>query len=123
MSETLISTILVIVGLINFTPVVGLRSGFFLAQAYGIEEPTGNVLILLRHRAAMFGIVGGLIIAAALFPALQVAAVVVAYASMLSFVVLAMGQGGYGEQIRKVVIIDLGAILLLSVVPIIWMLG
>ena len=58
-----ISSCLIIAGLINFFPVLGVFSTTVLSNAYGIPEPQGNLAILLQHRALLFGILGAIIIA------------------------------------------------------------
>ena len=63
----------------------------------------------MRHRAILFGIVGGLLLAAAFHPALRTAAVAAGLTSMLSFVVIAMLQGGANPQIDRVVWVDVVA--------------
>ncbi len=118
--ELAISVILVLVGLINFGPVAGVFSSQTLSKAYGIDEPTGDLALLLRHRAALFGIVGGLIIVAAFVEPLQVAAVIMGYLSMLSFVALAASVGPVGAKLTRVRNIDVAAIVLLTCVPAIW---
>jgi hypothetical protein len=118
MLDHVISAILVIVGIINFVPVAGVMSSAALAKAYGIDAPTGDVLVLLRHRAVLLGIVGGFICISAFLSHLQVAAVGMAYVSMLTYVQLAWGAGNELLRIKK---IDVAAIMLLSVIPVLWM--
>lgn len=120
MQELAASGILVVVGLINFVPVAGMVSSQAVSRAYGIDEPSGDLALLLRHRAALFGIVGGFIIISAFFQPLQLAAVIMAYTSMLSFLVLASLVGPIGASLLRVRNIDIFAIVLLSVVPVIW---
>jgi hypothetical protein len=50
-----------IVGVINFLPVIGIISASKLSQAYSIELASNDLIILMRHRALLFGIVGGFI--------------------------------------------------------------
>lgn len=120
MQELAVSVILIVVGLINFVPVAGVVSSQAVSKAYGIDEPSGDLALLLRHRAALFGIVGGFIIISAFFQPLQLAAVIMAYISMLSFLVLASLVGPVGASLIRVRNIDIGAIVLLSIVPVIW---
>ncbi len=98
---------LIIVGLINLLPIVGVASGATLAKLYGIDEPSGDLLILLRHRALMLGLVGGMLICAALVPQLQPAAMVIGLLSMLGFVALTFGVGEAGAAINRVAWIDI----------------
>lgn len=120
MQELAVSVILFVVGLINFVPVAGMVSSQAVSRAYGIDEPSGDLALLLRHRAVLFGIVGGFIIISAFFQSLQLAAVIMAYISMLSFLVLASLVGPIGASLMRVKNIDVVAIALLSVVPAIW---
>ena len=113
--ERVISALLILVGLINFAPVFGVVSGQALSNAYGIAIPEGDLLILLRHRALLFGIVGALIVSSAFFRELQVAAMLAGMVSMCGFLVLAFGAEGYGEKIHSVVIADVAGTALLAV--------
>jgi len=116
-----VSVILVVVGLVNFAPVTAMVSSRALARAYGIDEPSGDLAVLLRHRALLFGALGGFIIVSAFFPSLQVAAVIMAYICMVGFVMLAASSGTVGAKLTRVRNIDIGAIVLLSIVPVVWM--
>ena len=120
MQELAVSVILIVVGLINFAPVAGVVSSQAVSKAYGIDAPSGDLALLLRHRAVLFGIVGGFIIISALFQPLQLAAIIMAYISMLSFLVLASLVGPVGASLIRVRNIDTVAIVLLSIVPVIW---
>ena len=120
MQEFAVSFILLVVGLINFLPVAGMVSSQAIAKAYGIDEPSADCALLLRHRAALFGIVGGFIMVSAFYPPLQLAAVIMAYLSMLSFVLLARMVGPIGASLARVRNIDVAASVLLTVVPVIW---
>lgn len=54
------SGLLALVGLINLVPVVGALSSDGIATAYGVAVEGPDLTLLLRHRAVLFGIVGGL---------------------------------------------------------------
>lgn len=104
-----VGVILMIIGLINAIPVVGLASAEVLAKLYGIAMLEGDLLILMRHRALLFGLLGAFIAWSAFKPTLQSYAVVAGLVSMLGFVAIAVAQGEYGAEIRKVVLIDVVA--------------
>lgn len=106
---------LVLAGIINLLPVVGMAGAAWLRSLYGLEIRSLDLEILLRHRAVLFGIVGGLLLVAVFRPGLRDVAVLVAGASMMSFIVIALLVGGYGPAIRKVVIVDIVGIL--AIVP------
>ncbi|RXT46141.1 hypothetical protein B6S44_25205 [Bosea sp. Tri-44] len=111
----LVSVGLAIAGIINLLPTIGVAGVGWLRSLYGFEIANPDLEILLRHRALLFGIVGALLLAAALRPGLRDVAVLVAGASMASFIVIALLVGGYGPAIRKVVIADIVG--LLALVP------
>ncbi|WP_420101108.1 hypothetical protein [Bosea sp. (in: a-proteobacteria)] len=106
---------LVAAGIINLLPVTGVAGASWLRSLYGFEIASADLEILLRHRAVLFGVIGFLLIAAAFRPGLRSVAVLVAGASMASFIVIALFVGGYGPAITKIVIADL--IGLLALVP------
>ncbi len=114
--EKIITALLILVGAINFYPVIGVLSAQALTNLYQIDAQSGDLLILLRHRAVLFGLLGAFIIYSAFKPELQWLAIVFGLVSMLSFIVIAFLVGDYGAGIRKVIIADVLALVLLFVV-------
>jgi hypothetical protein len=108
-----IPVILLLVGLINAFPVTGVLGAGTLASLYGLQIDEPNLLVLMRHRAVLLGLVGGYMIVAAFRPALRPSAFVLGFASMLSFIALAYGVGGTNAAVQRVALIDLGASVLL----------
>ncbi len=106
--------LLFLVGLINFLPVLGALSAERLAQAYSIEVVGSDLEILLRHRALLFGIVGGFILVSVFIPVYQGAAMIIGAVSMVGFLVLALQVGDYNAALQKVLWIDVGGIVLLA---------
>jgi len=102
----LVTALLLVAGIINVIPVIGVISPARLEALYGVPMSDPNLAILMRHRAALFGILGGFMIAAAFAPAMQVAALTAGLISMISFLVIALATGGYSGLLRKVVIAD-----------------
>jgi len=82
------SLLLFIVGVINFLPVMGVLSAARLSQAYAIELDGNDLVILMRHRALLFGIVGGFILYSVFVPGYQTVAMVMAALSMLGYIFL-----------------------------------
>jgi hypothetical protein len=111
--STLVSILLVLVGLVNFAPVLGLLGANRLAGLYGIAEPAGDLEVLLRHRALLFGLVGGFIIWSAFKPTFQPVAMLMAAVSMLGYVVLVWLVGEPGAQLYRVALVDIVASLAL----------
>ncbi|MGH7336431.1 MAG: phosphopantetheine adenylyltransferase [Myxococcota bacterium] len=108
-------TLLVLVATaINLAPVLGAVAPERMTALYGVNLEDPNLQILMRHRAVLFGIVGGLLLAAAFRPRLRTVGYVVGFSSMLSFLLIAWLVGGYGAEIRRVVLIDVVGIAALA---------
>ena len=104
---------MIIVGLINIVPVIGVISAQKLESTYFVTLAGNDLAILLRHRALLFGILGAYILYSAFSPFHQFAAMIMAGVSMVGFAVLVLGTGGYNEAIGKVLFIDILGILFL----------
>lgn len=111
--RALASVLIFAVGLVNLLPVSGALSAARLEALYGLGFDEPNLLILMRHRAVLFGIVGGLLVASALRPRVRPLAVGAGLVSMLSFVAVALLVGGYNAQLQRVVVVDVVASLAL----------
>ncbi len=108
-------TLLIIVGLINFLPVMGVISAMRLEEAYSIELASNDLIILMRHRALLFGLVGGFIIYSAFKPIYRSAAMLFAGVSMVGFVALAHLTGNFNENINQIMLVDYVGIVLLGI--------
>jgi len=96
-----------IVGFINIAPLLGIVSAEKLNQAYGLVLEDSNLVILMRHRALLFGILGGFILYSIFSPQYQSAAMIMAAISMVGYLVLMISTGNYNTEIWKVAIVDL----------------
>ncbi len=84
-----ISAVLLIVGLVHLLPLLGILGAARLEALYGLRIDEPNLLLLMRHRALLFGLLGLLLVAAAFKPAWQGLALLAAWGSVLGFVLLA----------------------------------
>ena len=107
---TFYKLLLLVAGLINFIPVLGILSGERIAQAYGVDIQGNDLTLLLRHRALLFGLIGGFLLYSLFAPSMQWPAIIMATISMLGFLYLAWDLAPVNEQITKVVIADLVAL-------------
>jgi len=105
--KKLVSALFVAIGLLNLFPIIGVISADQLASLYGITIDSASLETLMRHRAVLLGLIGGLLLFAAFHRPLQVIAAVVGLISMASFVVLAYLAGDIGADIKKVVVADI----------------
>lgn len=106
----LISAMLVIVAVIHLLPLSGMQGSTRLNALYGIPIDEPNLVILMRHRAVLFGLLGAFLLYAAFRPAFQPAALLAGFVSVLSFLYLAWSAGGYNALIGRVVIADIIAL-------------
>jgi hypothetical protein len=107
---------LFLAGLINLLPSI---LAFFpdkISKSYGIEIPNENYELLLRHRAVLFAIIGGLMIVSSLTKKYYEVAIIVGLISMLSFVSLFfIINKDINSELRKVMTIDMIAIVILLI--------
>ena len=99
-----------VVAVIHLLPLAGLAGGEALARLYGVTDLSPDLALLLQHRAVLFGLLGGLLLWSIVRPALRPAALLAAWVSVLSFLLLAWVAGSPGTAIMRVVIADLVAL-------------
>ncbi len=100
------SVLLLIVGVINFLPVLGVVSADRIAAAYGIDLFGNDLVILLRHRAILFGVLGGFIIYSVFEPVYRPPAMVMAAIAMIGYVYLMFSVGNYNTELYRVMLVD-----------------
>lgn len=111
----LVSAMLAIVAIIHLLPLSGAIGGERLASLYGISFDEPNIAILMRHRAVLFGLLGLFMLFAAFAPRFQVAAFVIGFVSVVSFLWLASSVGGYNAAVGHIVTADIVALACLIV--------
>jgi hypothetical protein len=109
MAERIITALMLVVAVIHLVPIIGFSGADKLTALYGIEMSDGNLEILMRHRAILFGILGAFFVYAAFTPALQPLAFIAAFISLASFFYLSLSVGDFSDAIRKIVIGDIVA--------------
>ena len=103
-------------GVINFVPSILVFLPDKISTSYGIQIPDVNYELLLRHRAILFGIVGGVMIYSAISKKYYSLAVVIGLISMISFLILFNLMGGtLNAELTKVMKIDIGGIIILLI--------
>lgn len=85
----LASVVLLVVGTIHLLPLLGVLGTSRLEQLYQVRIEDPNLLLLMRHRALLFGLMAALLLAAAFRPMWQGLALLAAWGSVLGFVLLA----------------------------------
>ena len=74
-----------------------------------------NLVILMRHRAVLFGLLGAFLVVAAFRPALQPMGFFAGLASVLAFLLIAASTGNYNDAVAGIVTGDIVALLALAV--------
>lgn len=106
MAETALAVALLLAAFIHIAPAIGVLSVQKLTALYGVNPADATTVLLLRHRALLFAIVGTGMLIAVFVPGWRVAAGLIALFSMLSFIALAAGES-VTPAIQRVIRIDL----------------
>ena len=116
MLDKVASIILFIVGIINLLPLIVFFDSTKAVRLYGVPIDGESLIILMRHRGVLLGLVGLTLIFAAFKPEFRIFAVTLAIISKLAFIFLVFTTSNYTAEVRQVALIDVGAIVLLLAV-------
>ena len=113
----LVPGVLVVVAMVHALPAVGVLGPARLAQLYGAPVQDAGVVLLLRHRAVLFGLLAAFLAYAALRPELHRLALTAGLVSVVSFLALwwLHRDGALGRELGVVARVDLAALALLVV--------
>jgi hypothetical protein len=111
----LISAMLIVVAIIHLLPLSGVLGGERLTALYGIPIEEPNLVILMRHRAVLFGLLGAFLLFAAFRPEYQIAAFITGFVSVLSFLYLTWAVGNYNTQLGRIFVADIVALVCLVI--------
>ncbi len=118
----LISVMLLIVGIIHLLPLLGVLGSEKLSTLYGLSFGDPNLIILMRHRAVLFGLLGAFFVFAAFKPTFQPLALIAGFISVVSFICLAWSVGNYNSQIARVFMADIVALICLVIATVSYLL-
>jgi hypothetical protein len=110
-----IKAMLIVAGVIHILPLPGLISATHLERLYGITFNEPNLLIMMRHRAILFGLLGAFMIYAAFRAELVSIAIAGGLISAAAFIALAWSVGGYNAAISRIVTADYIAVACLAI--------
>lgn len=82
---------------------------------YGADISDPNLLILMRHRAVLFGVLGAFMVFAAFARQYHSVALILGTVSVVSFLWVAYTTGACNPQVGRVVTVDLVALAFLVV--------
>ncbi|MCX6396933.1 MAG: hypothetical protein NTV23_10645 [Propionibacteriales bacterium] len=111
--DVLIDALLGVSALIHLAPVLGVLSVGHLEKLYGVEVGGPDLAVLLRHRAVLFGILGGLLVAGVLEHGVRDVAVVAVLVSDLAYAALCWVHRDHNGQLGRVLRADLVSIVVL----------
>lgn len=113
--DTLIAALLAVSAVIHLAPLVGVLSTQRLETLYGIPVDGPDLAVLLRHRAVLFGILGGLLIWGMIEHADRGLVIIAVLVSDLSYAVLCWVHRDHNPRLRTVLFADLASIAALAV--------
>ena len=106
---------LLVLAAIHLTPAVGLAGAAALQRLYGVAVVEPNLLLLMQHRALLFGLLGLLLVGAAFVPAWRLPALIGASLSLLGYLALVALASPVNAELQRVAWVDVVALLPLAV--------
>lgn len=103
-----------LVGLLNLVPIIGVSGAAGLTALYGIDLGHPSLLVLLRHRAVLLGLVGASLMIAAWHAPWRPLAGLAGLISMASFIGIVWAAPQASAPLWQVAWIDLLALPLLA---------
>jgi hypothetical protein len=113
--QRLVTAMLLVVAVFHWLPLAGVLGADRLATLYGVAVVDPELLVLLRHRAILFGLLAAYLSVAAFRPAWQPLALAAGAVSVVSFLVLAAALPTVGSALQRVVLADWVALACLAV--------
>lgn len=115
----IIAACFLVAGLIHLLPLAGITGPGTIEQLYGMRITEPDLLVVLRHRALLFGLLGICLLIAAFRSAWQLPVLSIAAVSAAGFVMLAFLTEGYSQTIWRVVIADCVALTALGLAAVV----
>lgn len=104
--------LLMIVAFVHLPPLVGVLGVARLESLYGVAVAGPDLVILMRHRAVLFGLLGAYQLWAVFRPAHRTVAFVAGIVSLGAFLALVYSTPGYNANLARVAMIDVAALVL-----------
>ncbi len=111
----IVPSMLTTVAGIHLIPTIGIFGASKLHALYGMDFENENLIVLMRHRASMFGTLTGFLLYAAYDRKFERAGLIVGVCSVVPFLVFAHTSGSLNESVRRVVVADWIALACLAV--------
>ncbi|MFT5572647.1 MAG: hypothetical protein ACI9FR_001571 [Cryomorphaceae bacterium] len=107
MRLNLLTIAFIVAGTIHTMPVIGVFGSDRIKALYDLQVTDPNLLLLLQHRAILFGVVAVILFAAVFNPAYHSLAIGLGTLSMLTFIAFAYFGSGISASLVKVAWVDL----------------
>lgn len=105
---------LVLIGLLHTPPAISGLSAKKLAALYQVDTDDRVLLVLLHHRAVLFGLLAAACYVAAFSQQYALEVSIAAFVAMLSFVAIAAGIKHQSAAIKKIAIADAIGVMVLT---------
>ena len=99
-----------VLALVHLVPMIAAIMPNQITKLYGIVPGDKTQIVLLQHRALLFGLVGAACALAAHNEAVRWPALIGAVVSMAAFIVMFLLHDPMGGALRKIVLVDLAAL-------------
>lgn len=119
LAERYVQGVLLLAALIHLAPVTGLAGADALQRLYGVDLTDPATLMLMRHRAVLFALIGLPLVIGLVVPTWRLPALLGALISLSAFLALAANLPGLNPALQRAVHIDLGLVAL--IVPALWL--
>lgn len=119
LAERCVQLVLLLAAVIHVAPVTGLAGAEALQRLYGVDLADPATLMLMRHRAVLFALVGLPLAIGVFLPTWRVPALTGALVSLGAFLGLAATLPSLNPALLRAVHIDIGLIAL--IVPALWL--
>lgn len=102
-----------VAAVVHLLPLTGVLGADWLNKLYGRSFDDPNLLVLMRHRAVLFGLIGVFLLAALWQPAWRLPAAAMAVASMAGYIAITWLHQPINAELKRVALVDWGALALL----------
>lgn len=115
MMQHIRTIMLLIAGGVHLLPAGGVLGEASLLKLYGLPIKDPNLLILMQHRAVLFGLLGLFLVIAAFKRQLQALGIAAGLISAGSFIAITLWGGNYNAELYRVFIVDVVVVVCLLV--------
>ncbi len=120
LSQNAAVAILVVIGVITASPVITALNPNGITSLYNVAFEDNAVLLLVRHRQVMLGVLGAALVYGAFFYHLRMIVITAAVVSKLAFIGLCITTPDLTPGIQRVIYFDAVSIVLLLIAAVIF---